>query len=704
MTSNSCYDLLGVRKDAGVDELERAWTERRESALARRGELADDDVDALVARLDEAYEIVSNPSRSSLYGTYLKQTGVGSQVQGPEVFGALYGDRVQPKETRDELNETMSLPFGGPALQALADVVMAAPAPEQGPASADLESIRTGEIPPWLDRPMPTGDVPVSPPLPAEAHEENFLSNLEVQDRLGSLHNHLAAADLIRKERNELLRQVVKIRAELEMRTSSEVELRNALERRDGTMEELRRDLEHFRTVGEEALSDVLDLTGIKARLAEDLVAAKDKQEAAELTAKGARADLEAVRARVLQLEERIGGQDSVLAGERKVAESLRGELVSADKERKEAEAAAVKALEGYRAIDEKLIARDGTITELEGRLEDAARRVAESDTSRVEAEALRAQALRDTEAKTTQAEELQGSLDEVRAELSELRLRTEEVSSENRLQVRRVAEIEIAKSSLESDYETLRSTLVDARRALELAQQEGARQQERLETAEVTIRERESQHDEQRGLAEELREEAAATRLKIEALEESVTFVKGESESRLLRILELEGAEQVRQRELDEVRRSEDRMETDLEGARREIQRKADQVNQGREELRRQKEEYLNLRRQLAQRQNEIERLRLEVRGADKRHSQELQEVRYQADRSGLEQQHLNDELEALRLENAQQREQIRLQYRELAELAQQRDELAEVLEEDSMSQDELDDVGVGIMSLVRK
>ena len=92
MTSNSCYDLLGVRKDAGVDELERAWTERRESALARRGELADDDVDALVARLDEAYEIVSNPSRSSLYGTYLKQTGVGAQVEGPEVFGALYGD------------------------------------------------------------------------------------------------------------------------------------------------------------------------------------------------------------------------------------------------------------------------------------------------------------------------------------------------------------------------------------------------------------------------------------------------------------------------------------------------------------------------------------------------------------------------------------------------------------------------------------
>jgi len=702
-SSTSCYELLGVRSDAGLDEIERAWTQRREAALARSSELSEEQLAALVSRLDEAYAIVSDPTRSNLYGTYLKQTELDGQVEGPEVFGALYAKGPEGGDAMADDRGTTPIPMPGPALQTLAEVVMAAPAPEEGRVGKGSVSIDTSEIAPWLDRPTPTGDVPVTPHIPAEAQEENFLTNLEVQDRLGALHNHLAAADLIRKERNELLRQVVNTRAELEMRTSAEVELRNALDARDHTMEEIRRDLEHFRTVGEEALADVLDLQTLRNGLAEELVVARDQQEAAELTAKGARADLEAVRVRVLQLEERIGGQDALLEGERKVAESLRDELTAADKRRQEADASANQALEAYRSVDAKLAAKDSRITELEERLSGATRRTSDADTARVEAESRRDEAMSEVAALLDRAKQLQTTLEDTRAELAEARLRSEELASESRLQVRRVAEMEIAKSSVEADYETLRSTLVDTRRALELSQQEAERQQQRLENAESAVKDRESQCDERQRLVEQLREELGGAALKIEETVDSLEFAKAENEARLRRIMELEGAAQVRQREVDEARRDCGRLETDLEGSRREVQRKTDQLNHSREELRRQKDEHLNLRRQLGQRQNEIERLRREVRGSEKRHSQELQEVRYQEERAVLEQQELQEELELLRSEGTQQRNQIRLQYSQLSELAQQRDELAEVLEEDGLGDDELGESVDDIMALVR-
>ena len=202
-------------------------------------------MDAQVARLDEAYEILADPQRSLSYGSYLQHTDTGPTVVGPEVFGALGGTGSRENSAVEERNETLSLALGGEALGALAEVVIAAHAPGDGLSREAAVGIVPGELPPWMNRPTPTGEVPVNPTFPAEAREENFLDNLEVQNRLQGLHEHLAAADLIRKERNELLRQVVKVKAELEMRASAEADLRKSLSASDRDLQDARRALEH---------------------------------------------------------------------------------------------------------------------------------------------------------------------------------------------------------------------------------------------------------------------------------------------------------------------------------------------------------------------------------------------------------------------------------------------------------------------------
>ena len=109
--------------------------------------------------------------------------------------------------------------------------------------------------------------------------------------------------------------------------------------------------------------------------MGEELASARDTKDAAELTAKGARADLETVRVRNAQLEERIVGQEALLEGERKVAESLRAEFVEAERRREDADAVAAQARDAFRAIDSQLADRDGRIAELEGNCEAADKR-----------------------------------------------------------------------------------------------------------------------------------------------------------------------------------------------------------------------------------------------------------------------------------------------------------------------------------------
>jgi len=683
--------------------VEAAWTERRQEVLARAAGRDSAESEAMLARLDEAHGIVSDPSRAALYSTYLRQTDDGASVRGPEVFGALYSEDSEENAAVKTDRKTMDLPFEGAGLRSLAEVVMAAPAPgEQKSAEASV-SVSTGELPPWLDRPVPTGDVPVTPPLQAEAREENFLSNLEVQQRLQGLHGHLAAADLIRRERNELLRQVVKTKAELEMRAAAEADLRKSLEGNDRQIEDLRRDLEHFRMVAEEAEADLRDLQALKGRMAEELVEAQDRKDAAELIAKGARADLETVRVRGAQLEERIGSQDGLLEGERKVAESLRVELAESERRRDEADSLASQSRDAYRMVESQIAEREGRIAELEGRIEQADLQSSEDALARKEAEDRGEEAAGRVAGLMKEAGDLRVALTDARAEIEESGDRVAELESEAQGHLKRIEKAEHGQTRLSSEIEMVRSTLGDTQRALELAHQEVERQEQRGESVESELRDRDTRHEQQVRLVEELQEELGATRGKVEDLSESLELARVEIEGRARRVRELEEGDETRQREFDQYRRNRDRLEVDLQVARKEAQRRSDQLTQAREEIRRQTEEYLTLRRQMGQRQNELERLRREARGSDSRHTHELQEVRRQADRGTQDLTVLRDEIQRLRTENGEQREELRRNRAELSELAHQRDELTAVLEDDAMNDDELSGAVDDIMSLVR-
>jgi chromosome segregation ATPase len=699
----TCYALLGVAEGANPEDLEAAWTQRRHEVSEGSSDTEGQDLDAALARLDEAYNIVSDPTRSALYDAYLQQTDAGTQAEGPEVFGALYEQLRGEKPAVSNDRQTMALPFEGPALRTLAELVIAAPAPGELKSSGAPPSVATGEIPPWMDRPIPTGDVPVTPPLQAEAREENFLSNLEVQGRLQGLHEHLAAADLIRRERNELLRQVVKVRAELEMRAAAEADLRKSLEGNDHQIEDLRRELEHFRMVAEEAEADLRDLAALQSRVAGELVEARDKKEAAELIAMGARADLEVTRVRVGQLEQRIGSQDGLLEGERKVAESLRAELSEAEKRREAADSVAGQARGGYRMLESQLVERDSRITELERGIEQADHRASEHAAQGQGAAARCAEAVARVEGLLTEAGELRVALEDSRAERIESGDWVSELESQARAHLKRVEEAEHGQNRMRGELDTIRSTLADTKRTLEVAQQQIERQEQRGDSLESEVRNHDGRQQQQVRLVEELQEEIGGTRRKFTDLTESLELARTELADRVRHIREIEEGDETRNRELDQFRRSRDRIELDLQVARKEGQRRADQLGQAREEIRRQTEEYLTLRRDMGQRQSELEQLRRDARGAGSRHTHELEEVRRQSDQGVQDLEVLREEIQRLRADNGEQREQLRHQRTELSELAHQRDELTQVLEDDAMNDDELSGAVDDIMSLVR-
>jgi hypothetical protein len=68
--SPSCYELLGVPADAPRPTLGRAWSTRRSLLLQRVGNLPVRDVDALVARLDESFQILADPAKARRYRQY----------------------------------------------------------------------------------------------------------------------------------------------------------------------------------------------------------------------------------------------------------------------------------------------------------------------------------------------------------------------------------------------------------------------------------------------------------------------------------------------------------------------------------------------------------------------------------------------------------------------------------------------------------
>ncbi len=95
--SQSCYELLGVPLGAEPETVVRAWRERREVLLERLEARPDPELEALVARLDEAFEILSHPQVSRRYRLYQGERVVGGQVLTPDDL--MDPDRNIPVET-----------------------------------------------------------------------------------------------------------------------------------------------------------------------------------------------------------------------------------------------------------------------------------------------------------------------------------------------------------------------------------------------------------------------------------------------------------------------------------------------------------------------------------------------------------------------------------------------------------------------------
>lgn len=199
VVSPSCYELLGVPVDSPRPTLSRAWSERRAEAR-RAGDLDEADVDALTARIDEAFRILSDGGTASRYRIYQSQLQSGLDVGRPEDFGQLPPDQINTDPGRrvpvanlggpltlDDDPDTDSItdewkvdllddddeaevsrteafaPSFPAALGLLADLVLAVPAGE--PPVLPRRNTR-GPLPPW--HLMPPDADSMEPPAPTE--------------------------------------------------------------------------------------------------------------------------------------------------------------------------------------------------------------------------------------------------------------------------------------------------------------------------------------------------------------------------------------------------------------------------------------------------------------------------------------------------------------------------------------------------------
>lgn len=71
VVSATCYELLGVPVHAPRSEVARAWQDRRRAALTGPQERSAEEVEALCARLDDAFRTLIDPSRAARYRAYL---------------------------------------------------------------------------------------------------------------------------------------------------------------------------------------------------------------------------------------------------------------------------------------------------------------------------------------------------------------------------------------------------------------------------------------------------------------------------------------------------------------------------------------------------------------------------------------------------------------------------------------------------------
>jgi hypothetical protein len=212
VVSPSCYELLGVPVDAPRSLLDWARSQRRREADQRLGELDGAEVEALSARIDEAFQILADGHRSRRYRVYRAQLDAGRRIVHPEDLSSigaveraadpgldaaceLGGGPLVEADDEDAVTTLDEWDVGGeydealqPAneptafpgsLGLLADVVLAAPAP--GELRAAPRTLGRIEFPPWLalEAPDPEameppvhyfattpGTLPLAPPSP----------------------------------------------------------------------------------------------------------------------------------------------------------------------------------------------------------------------------------------------------------------------------------------------------------------------------------------------------------------------------------------------------------------------------------------------------------------------------------------------------------------------------------------------------------
>ncbi len=86
VVSATCYELLGVPVHASRSELTAAWIERRTRITKQPASFSPEQVEALCARLDEAFAILSDPKRNKRYRTYMAQQYDSSSPLHPDDF------------------------------------------------------------------------------------------------------------------------------------------------------------------------------------------------------------------------------------------------------------------------------------------------------------------------------------------------------------------------------------------------------------------------------------------------------------------------------------------------------------------------------------------------------------------------------------------------------------------------------------------
>lgn len=136
VVSATCYELLGVPVDAPRRDLARAWADRRRALLTEPQSYGEEEVEALCARLDEAFTILSDPEMSRRYRAYMAQRKGAPAAIRPD-------DMLHPIVAEWSARSTQ---IPAPA----------APAPEAGGEEG------LSVPPPWLGRAVPEDELPVA--------------------------------------------------------------------------------------------------------------------------------------------------------------------------------------------------------------------------------------------------------------------------------------------------------------------------------------------------------------------------------------------------------------------------------------------------------------------------------------------------------------------------------------------------------------